>query len=111
MVVDPLVLVDEIQRINQRGRSTDGLRISARAHLIMPYHKILDALQEESMGNRKIGTTLKGVGPAYMDKSARVGIRVGDLLEPDIFKERLESNLRDKNRVLKYIYGQETLGC
>ena len=75
----------------------------------MPYHKILDALQEESMGNRKIGTTLKGVGPAYMDKSARVGIRVGDLLEPDIFKERLESNLRDKNRVLKYIYGQETL--
>lgn len=109
VVVDPLVLVEEIQELNQRGRNTKGLRISARAHLIMPYHKILDALQEESMGDRKIGTTLKGVGPAYMDKAARVGLRIGDLLEPDIFKERLESNLRDKNRIFKYIYGREAL--
>ncbi len=109
VVVDPEVLVDEIQRLQARGRDTGGLRISARAHLIMPYHRILDALQEESMGERKIGTTLKGVGPAYMDKSARVGIRVGDLLEPDVFTQRLESNLRDKNRVFKYVYGKQTL--
>ncbi len=109
VVVDPLGLVEDIQELNQRGRNTKGLRISARAHLIMPYHKILDALQEESMGDRKIGTTLKGVGPAYMDKAARVGLRIGDLLEPDIFRERLESNLRDKNRIFKYIYGREAL--
>ena len=74
--MDPEVLVKEIQALQARGRDTSGLRISARAHLIMPYHRILDALQEESKGEGKIGTTLKGVGPAYMDKAARVGIRV-----------------------------------
>ncbi len=109
VVIDPLVLVKEIQELNARGRDTRGLRISARAHLIMPYHKVLDALQEESMGERKIGTTLKGVGPAYMDKAARVGIRVGDLLEPDVFRQRLESNVKDKNRVFKYIYGKQPI--
>ncbi len=109
VVVDPEVLVNEIQELQSRGRDTSGLRISSRAHLIMPYHRILDALQEESKGERKIGTTLKGVGPAYMDKAARVGLRVADLLEPDVFMQRLESNLRDKNRVLKYIYGREEL--
>jgi len=109
VVVDPLILVDELEAMHKRGRDTRGLRISDRAHLIMPYHKILDALQEESMGESKIGTTLKGVGPAYMDKAARVGIRVGDLLEPALFKERLQANLSDKNRVLKYIYGKDTL--
>jgi adenylosuccinate synthase len=109
VVVDPEVLVKEIQALQARGRDTSGLRISARAHLIMPYHRILDALQEESKGEGKIGTTLKGVGPAYMDKAARVGIRVADLLEPDVLIERLESNLRDKNRVLRYIYGKDEL--
>ena len=109
VVVDPEVLVKEIQGLQSRGRDISGLRISARAHLIMPYHRVLDALQEESKGEGKIGTTLKGVGPAYMDKSARVGIRVADLLEPDVFIQRLEANLRDKNRVLKYIYGREEL--
>lgn len=109
VVVDPLILVEELEAMRARGRDTRGLRVSNRAHLIMPYHKILDALQEESMGAGKIGTTLKGVGPAYMDKAARVGIRVGDLRDPELFKERLESNLNDKNRVLKYVYGKETL--
>ncbi len=109
VVVDPEVLVKEIDRLQARGHDTEGLRISSRAHLIMPYHRILDALQESSKGNRKIGTTLKGVGPAYMDKAARMGIRVGDLLEPELFAKRLESNLQDKNRILKYVYNKNPL--
>jgi len=78
VVVDPEVLVREMESLKQQGYDMRGLRISSRAHLIMPYHRVLDALQEEGLGARKIGTTLKGVGPAYMDKSARVGIRVAD---------------------------------
>lgn len=109
VVVDPQVLVGEIKALEKRGRDVSGLRISARAHLIMPYHRLMDALLEESKGSRKIGTTLKGVGPAYMDKAARIGIRVGDLLEPDTFREKLEMNLRDKNRVFKYIYGKDPM--
>ncbi|HHW19231.1 MAG TPA: adenylosuccinate synthase [Firmicutes bacterium] len=109
VVVDPEVLVDEIHSLESRGIDTRGLRISARAHLIMPYHKLLDVLQEESMGARKIGTTLKGVGPAYMDKAARVGIRVGDLLEPDVFRDKLEVNLKDKNRIFQHFYGREPM--
>ncbi|MEW6546246.1 MAG: adenylosuccinate synthase [Bacillota bacterium] len=109
VVVDPEVLVGEIEYLQSRGRDVSGLRVSARAHLVMPYHRILDALQERARGDRKIGTTLRGVGPAYMDKAARVGLRVGDLLEAREFRARLEHNLADKNRFLQHVYGAEPL--
>lgn len=109
VVVDPEVLVGEIERLQSRGRDVSGLRVSARAHLVMPYHRVLDALQERARGERRIGTTLRGVGPAYMDKAARVGLRVGDLLEPVEFRARLEHNLADKNRFLQHVYGAEPL--
>ncbi|MDI6823328.1 MAG: adenylosuccinate synthase [Bacillota bacterium] len=109
VVVDPEVLVGEIEYLQSRGRDVSGLRVSARAHLVMPYHRILDALQEQALGERRIGTTLRGVGPAYMDKAARVGLRVGDLLEPATFRTRLEHNLADKNRFLQHVYGAEPL--
>jgi adenylosuccinate synthase len=109
VVVDPEILVQEMESLKGQGHDMRGLRISSRAHLILPYHRLLDALQEEGLGARKIGTTLKGVGPAYMDKSARVGLRVADLLEPDGFKERLQQALKDKNRVIQGFYGKEPL--
>lgn len=109
VVIDPEILVQEIERLKKTGKDVSGLKVSSRAHLIMPYHRLLDALQEESKGPRKIGTTLKGVGPAYMDKAARTGIRVHDLLEPEEFKEKLDMNLKDKNRVFQYFYGREPL--
>jgi len=79
-------------------------RISDRAHVILPYHIELDRLQEEAKGDNKIGTTIKGIGPAYMDKAARVGIRIADLLDKDIFRERLERNLAEKNRLFEKLY-------
>ncbi len=109
VVVDPEVLVSEIQQFQEKGRKVTGLRISSRAHMIMPYHRILDALQEETMGESKLGTTLKGVGPAYMDKAARVGIQIGDLLKPSVFASKLEANVRDKNRIFKHVYRSESL--
>ncbi len=109
VVVDPEVLVQEMEGLAKRGFDMQGLRVSSRAHLIMPYHKLLDALQEEGLGARKIGTTLKGVGPAYMDKSARVGLRVADLMDPDGFRERLSAALKDKNRVIQHFYGRDPL--
>lgn len=87
--------------LHEEGVTTDNLRISDRAHVILPYHIELDRLQEEAKGDNKIGTTIKGIGPAYMDKAARVGIRIADLLDKDIFRERLERNLAEKNRLLK----------
>ena len=109
VVVDPELLVQEMESLRRRGHDTRGLRVSSRAHLIMPYHRILDALQEEGLGARKIGTTLKGVGPAYMDKSARVGLRVADLLDAETFRDRFMPVLTDKNRVLQGFYGREPL--
>lgn len=104
VVVDPKALVKEIKYLHDNGISTDNLRISNRAHLILPYHIKLDIAAEESKGSNKIGTTRKGIGPAYMDKAARVGIRMADLLEPDTFKEKLEKNLEEKNRLLEKVY-------
>lgn len=109
VVIDPLLLVGEMESLKNRGIDLRGLRVSAKAHLIMPYHRILDALQEENMGDKKIGTTLKGVGPAYMDKAARIGLRVGDLLDPEEFSEKLRVNLKDKNRIIRDFYGREPL--
>ncbi|HET7658504.1 MAG TPA: adenylosuccinate synthase [Bacillales bacterium] len=107
MVIDPKALVEELHYLHDYGVSTDNLRISNRAHLILPYHHKLDVLEEESKGANKIGTTKKGIGPAYMDKAARIGIRVADLLEPEEFRKKLERNLKEKNRLLEKVYEAE----
>ncbi|HZW68773.1 MAG TPA: adenylosuccinate synthase [Pseudogracilibacillus sp.] len=104
MVIDPKAFVEEIKYIHDKGFSTDNLRVSNRAHVILPYHLKLDLLQEEEKGVNKIGTTGKGIGPAYMDKAARCGIRIADLLDKDIFKAKLEQNLLEKNRLFEKVY-------
>lgn len=104
MVVDPKALVKELAYLHERGVSTDNLRISNRAHVILPYHIRLDEVEEESKGANKIGTTKKGIGPAYMDKAARTGIRMADLLDREIFEEKLAHNLKEKNLLLERIY-------
>ena len=109
MVVNPKSLVKELKYLADEGVSTENLRISDRAHVILPYHICLDQLQEDAKGENKIGTTIKGIGPAYMDKAARVGIRIADLLDRDIFKERLQINLAEKNRIFEKLYGAEAL--
>ena len=107
MVIDPKALVEELDYLHNEGVNTDNLRISNRAHVILPYHLKLDALEEERKGADKIGTTKKGIGPAYMDKAARIGIRIADLLDKDVFTEKLERNLEDKNRQFERIYDTE----
>ncbi|SJZ53424.1 Adenylosuccinate synthetase [Pilibacter termitis] len=104
VVVNPKSLVKELDYLHEEGITTDNLRISDRAHVILPYHIQLDQLQEDAKGENKIGTTIKGIGPAYMDKAARVGIRIADLLDKEIFAERLERNLKDKNRLFEKMY-------
>ncbi|MBA4541912.1 MULTISPECIES: adenylosuccinate synthase [Thermoactinomyces] len=109
MVINPVALVKELDYLEEHGVKADNLRISDRAHVIMPYHIKLDLAEEKSKGAGKIGTTGKGIGPAYMDKAARVGIRISDLLDPEVFKEKLTRNLEEKNRILDRLY--ETEGC
>ena len=104
VVVNPKSLVTELAYLRERNITTDNLRISDRAHVILPYHIELDRLQEEAKGDKKIGTTIKGIGPAYMDKAARVGIRIADLLDREVFEERLRLNLEDKNRQFTKLY-------
>ncbi|GAA5346707.1 adenylosuccinate synthetase [Planifilum fimeticola] len=104
MVLNPEALVEELDYLRSHGVSPDNLRISDRAHLILPYHIKLDMVEEARKGEGKIGTTGKGIGPAYMDKAARIGIRVGDLMEPDLFAEKLKRNLEEKNRLLERVY-------
>lgn len=109
VVVNPKSLVKELNYLHDEGISTDNLRISSRAHVILPYHIELDKAQEASKGENKIGTTNKGIGPAYMDKSARVGIRIADLLDKEIFAERLKINLEEKNNLIVKLYGGQPL--
>ena len=104
VVVNPKSLVKELAYLHDAGITTDNLRISDRAHVILPYHIKLDQLQEDSKGDNKIGTTIKGIGPAYMDKAARVGIQIADLLDKEIFAERLKINLEQKNREFTKMY-------
>ena len=109
VVVDPASLIAEMEGIVRRGVTLDGnLFISRNAHLIMPYHPALDLASEAKLGARRIGTTGKGVGPAYMDKAARIGIRMADLLDERLFREKLETNLAQKNRILRDIYDAPT---
>ncbi|UZJ79021.1 adenylosuccinate synthase [Fictibacillus sp. KU28468] len=107
MVIDPKALVEELKYLHDLGVHTENLRISNRAHVILPYHLRLDILEEESKGANKIGTTKKGIGPAYMDKAARIGIRIADLLDKEVFEEKLERNLAEKNRLFEKIYESE----
>ncbi len=107
MVIDPKALVTELKYLHDLGVDTSNLRISNRAHVILPYHIKLDIVEEESKGANKIGTTKKGIGPAYMDKAARVGIRIADLLDKEEFEAKLERNLKEKNRMFEKYYEVE----
>lgn len=110
MVIDPALLLQEIQELKEQGVAVDSnLLISRRAHLIMPYHRILDQVRERHLGKGKIGTTGRGIGPAYTDKAARTGIRVGDLWNEQWFRAKLRSNLEEKNCLLVQLYGQQPL--
>ncbi|MGB9798017.1 MAG: adenylosuccinate synthase, partial [bacterium] len=102
MVVDPEVLKGEIEELIRRGINTEGLRVSQNAHIVMPYHRILDGIWEGRMGKGKIGTTGRGIGPCYADKAARIGIRVSDLFNEELFKEKLRINLEEKNLLISY---------
>lgn len=106
VVVDPAVLVTELGMLEDRGVDTSRLKLSGNAHLIMPYHQELDRMTERYLGKNKLGTTKRGIGPAYADKALRVGIRVQDLLDEKIFREKLELVLREKNGVLAKLYNR-----
>jgi adenylosuccinate synthase len=109
VVINPKVVIGEMDDLNERGVTTDNLFISDRAHLIMPYHLLLDGLEEEARGGKAIGTTRKGVGPAFTDKAARLGIRAGDLLDKESLRERLSSLIDYKNTILTKVYGAKPL--
>ena len=106
VVVDPAVLLKEVDMLEGKGIDCSRLRVSGNAHLIMPYHQELDALYERRLGKNKLGTTKRGIGPAYADKVSRVGLRVQDLLDPKIFREKLEVALREKNLILARVYNR-----
>ena len=106
VVIDPRVLLAEIEMLRDRGIDPSRVRLSGNAHLIMPYHRKLDTVMERYLGRNRIGTTKRGIGPAYTDKFARTGIRVQDLFDPDIFRDKLEAVLMDKNKILTRVYNQ-----
>ncbi|MEK7196386.1 MAG: adenylosuccinate synthase, partial [Nitrospirota bacterium] len=105
VVVDPAFLIEEIDELKKRGIEVgENLFLSKNAHLIMPYHTAIEREQERLKGSKKIGTTGRGIGPAYVDKIARTGLRVGDLLYPEVFREKLKINLSSVNNLLKALY-------
>ena len=110
MVIDPKAFFEEVDQIKEKGIevSPERVKVSSRAHLIMPYHRALDHTSEERLGNEKIGTTLRGIGPAYEDKAGRRGIRVSDAMSPEILKLRIERNLEEANRII-VLFGQQPL--
>jgi adenylosuccinate synthase len=109
VVVDPAVLLDEVDMLEARGVDCGRLRVSGNAHLIMPYHRELDRVTERFLGKARLGTTKRGIGPAYADKAARVGLRVQDLLDPKIFRAKLDVVLKEKNLVLAKVYNRLAL--
>ncbi|MEV4094457.1 adenylosuccinate synthase [Streptosporangium saharense] len=109
VVIDPGVLLSEIDGLQARGVSSERLLISANAHLIMPHHKALDKVSERYLGKAKIGTTGRGIGPAYGDKIYRMGVRVQDLLDPGILQQKIEVALGEKNQILTKIYNRRTI--
>ena len=106
VVVDAGVLIKEMEMLESKGVDTSRLRVSGNAHLIFPYHQSLDALQERHLGKNKLGTTKRGIGPAYADKSMRSGLRVQDLLDEKIFREKLEVVLNQLNPVMTRVYNK-----
>ncbi|OQA21679.1 MAG: Adenylosuccinate synthetase [Actinobacteria bacterium ADurb.Bin346] len=109
VVINPGVLIEELERLSRKEIRTDNLRISGNAHLVMPYHIVIDKAGENILGKSKIGTTHKGIGPVYADKAYRSGIRVQDLLDLKIFRAKLEESLKLKNSIIKNVYGLEPL--
>ncbi len=107
VVIDLSVLFAEIDTLTSRGVDCSKLRVSATAHLILPYHQMLDAAFEQRLGDNKLGTTKRGIGPAYADKASRVGLRVQDLYDPPAFRARLQAVLAEKNELLTKVYGAE----
>src|SRR5690349_5307082 len=109
VVVDPKCLIDEMEKLQHQDIDMARLYISERAHVVMPYHFLLDRLEEEARGTDNFESTLRGIGPAYVDKHARTGIRMADLLDVDTFRAKLSSILHQKNRMITQIYGQPPL--
>ena len=109
VVIDPAVLLEEIDGLAERGVSCERLLISANAHLIMPHHVALDKVSERHLGSARIGTTGRGIGPAYADKVSRMGIRMQDLFDPGILRQKLDLALREKNQVLTKLYNRRTI--
>jgi len=107
VVIDPAVLLTEIKGLNERGIDTSKLKISINAHLITPYHRTIDKVSERFLGKAKIGTTGRGIGPAYADKINRIGIRVQDLFDPSILKQKIEAALHDKNQILIKVFNRK----
>jgi adenylosuccinate synthase len=108
-VIDPQVFIEELDDLEARGLSTQAVRVSGNAHLIMPWHVALDRASERRLGKLQIGTTRRGIGPAYGDKAARLGIRVQDLFDPKILRQKIEVALAEKNHWLERVYGAEPL--
>ncbi|MHB1445275.1 MAG: adenylosuccinate synthase [Acidimicrobiales bacterium] len=106
VVVDPKVLLEEMDMLTRRGVDCSRLAVSGNAHLVMPYHQELDRVTERFLGKNALGTTRRGIGPAYADKASRVGLRVQDLLDPKIFREKLDVVLREKNLILTKVYNR-----
>ncbi len=106
VVVDLATLIAEIDKLTSKGVDCGRLRVSGNAHLIMPYHKEIDRLTERRLGKNKLGTTKSGIGPAYADKATRVGLRVQDLLDPKIFREKLEGVVKEKNGIFAKIFNR-----
>src|SRR4051812_6243865 len=111
VVVEPKTLIAEIDMLEHRGVDCSRLRVSGNAHLVMPYHQELDRVTERYLGKNKLGTTLGGIGPAYADKAARIGLRVQDLLDAKIFREKLDVVLREKNAILAKVYNRLPLSA
>ncbi|MEG7364332.1 adenylosuccinate synthetase, partial [Pseudomonas citronellolis] len=109
VVIDPGVLLDELKGLEDRGVDTSKLLISADAHLLMPYHVAIDKVTERYMGSKKIGTTGRGIGPCYQDKSARMGIRAADVLDHAQLQHKIEAALELKNQILVKIYNRKAL--
>ena len=106
VVVNPEALFAEIDGLEARGADTSRLKISANAHLVAPYHQTMDKVTERFLGKRAIGTTGRGIGPAYMDKVGRLGVRVQDILDESILRQKVEGALRQKNELLVKVYNR-----
>ncbi|MGQ9476515.1 MAG: adenylosuccinate synthase [Actinomycetota bacterium] len=109
VIVNPAVLLEEMEKLSSMGLDTGRLRISYNAHVILPYHEVLDGLLEEGRGSASLGTTRRGIGPTYADKAARVGLRMQDMLDPQAFGEKVRRAVEERNRLLALVYGAEPL--